>query len=166
MCLKRPWSAGAERPAHAQRAGPQDGYERRRLDLPAGSLRLVRPSFVPPPAIRELRNLARYRRARMEERTRETQRLDKVLQDAGVKLSSVASDILGRSGREMLDALVGGTRDPEMLAELARGKLRNKIPQLRSRWSAGSARTTPSPTPRCSSARRPPRATERAQRAA
>ncbi|MGH9209580.1 MAG: IS110 family transposase [Acidimicrobiales bacterium] len=92
---------------------------------------LVRKSFVPPPAIRELRNLCRYRRARMEERTRETQRLDKVLQDAGVKLSSVASDILGKSGRDMLDALVGGSRDPEVLAELARGKLRTKIPQLR-----------------------------------
>src|SRR6266545_8164148 len=62
---------------------------------------LVRPSFVPPQAIRELRNLTRYRRTRMEERTRETQRLDKVLQDAGVKLSSVASDVLGRSGRDM-----------------------------------------------------------------
>jgi transposase len=91
---------------------------------------LVRPSFVPPKPIRELRNLTRYRRARMEERTRETQRLDKVLQDAGVKLSSVASDILGRSGRDMLDALVVGTRDPELLAELARGRLRAKIPQL------------------------------------
>jgi transposase len=91
---------------------------------------LVRPSFVPPKPIRELRNLTRYRRARMEERTRETQRLDKVLQDSGVKLSSVASDILGRSGRDMLDALVVGTRDPEVLAELARGRLRSKIPQL------------------------------------
>jgi transposase len=92
---------------------------------------LVRASFVPPPPIRELRNLCRYRRARMEERTRETQRLDKVLQDAGVKLSSVASNILGVSGRDMLDALVEGSRDPEVLAELARGQLRKKLPQLR-----------------------------------
>lgn len=91
---------------------------------------LVRPSFVPPEPIRELRNLTRYRQARIEERTRETQRLDKVLQDAGVKLSSVASDVLGRSGRDMLDALVAGTRDPEVLAELARGKLRSKLPLL------------------------------------
>ena len=74
---------------------------------------LVRPSFVPPKPIRELRSLTRYRRTRIEERTRETQRLDKVLQDAGIKLSSVASDIKGRSGRDMLDALVTGTRDPE-----------------------------------------------------
>jgi transposase len=91
---------------------------------------LVRASFVPPAPIRELRNLTRYRRARMEERTRETQRLDKVLQDAGVKLSSVASDVLGASGRDMLDALVAGSHDPAVLAELARGKLRAKIPQL------------------------------------
>lgn len=92
---------------------------------------LVRPSFVPPPPIRELRNLTRYRKTRIEERTRETQRLDKVLQDAGVKLSSVASDILGMSGRDMLDALVGGTRDVEVLSELARGRMRTKLPQLR-----------------------------------
>jgi transposase len=92
---------------------------------------LVRPSFVPPKPIRELRNLTRYRRAQIEERTREAQRLDKVLQDAGVKLSSVASDPLGVSGRRMLEALVGGTRDPEVLAELARGKLRAKLPALR-----------------------------------
>src|SRR5450755_1236490 len=91
---------------------------------------LVRPSFVPPPPIRELRALTRYRKTQIEERTRETQRLDKVLQDAGVKLSSVASDILGKSGRDMLDALVTGTRDPDVLAELARGRLRAKIPML------------------------------------
>src|SRR5438034_113641 len=70
---------------------------------------LVRPSFVPPKPIRELRNLTRYRKAQIEERGREAQRLDKVLQDAGVKLSSVATDILGRSGRDMLDALVRGS---------------------------------------------------------
>ncbi len=92
---------------------------------------LVRPSFVPPKPIRELRNLTRYRKAQIEERTREAQRLDKILQDAGVKLSSVATDILGVSGRAMITALVEGTRDPEVLAELARGKLRKKIPVLR-----------------------------------
>lgn len=92
---------------------------------------LVRPSFVPPKPIRELRNLTRYRKAQIEERTREAQRLDKVLQDAGVKLSSVATNILGVSGRAMLTALVEGTRDPEILAELARGRLRTKIPALK-----------------------------------
>jgi transposase len=92
---------------------------------------LVRPSFVPPREIRELRNLTRYRRAQIEERSREAQRLDKVLQDAGIKLSSVASHILGVSGRAMLEALVAGSKDPEILAELARGVLRKKIPALR-----------------------------------
>jgi transposase len=92
---------------------------------------LVRPSFVPPQPIRELRNLTRYRKAQIEERTRETQRLDKILQDAGVKLSSVASDILGKSGRAMLSALVAGTTDTDVLADLALGKLRKKIPALR-----------------------------------
>ena len=91
---------------------------------------LVRPSFVPPKPIRELRDLTRFRKTRIEERTREAQRLDKILQDAGVKLSSVASEILGRSARDMLEALVSGTRDPETLAGLARGRLRAKLAQL------------------------------------
>jgi transposase len=92
---------------------------------------LVRPSFVPPKPIRDLRDLTRYRKAQIQERSREAQRLDKVLQDAGLKLSSVATDILGKSGRAMLDALVGGTTDPEVLAELARGRMRVKLPALR-----------------------------------
>jgi transposase len=92
---------------------------------------LVRPSFVPPKEIRELRNLTRYRKTQIEERTREVQRLEKVLQDAGIKLSSVATRVLGASGRAMLDALVGGTTDPEILAELAQGRLRSKVPALK-----------------------------------
>ncbi len=92
---------------------------------------LVRASFVPPRPIRELRNLTRSRKALIQERTRGSQRLDKILQDAGVKLSSVASRTLGASGKAMLEALMVGTRDPEILADLARGKLRAKIPQLR-----------------------------------
>jgi transposase len=92
---------------------------------------LVRASFVPPRDIRELRDLTRYRKALIQERTREGQRLDKVLQDAGIKLSSVASDVLGVSGRAMLAGLVQGTRDPAVLAELAKGQLRKKLPQLR-----------------------------------
>jgi transposase len=91
---------------------------------------LVRPSFVPPKPIRELRDLTRYRKAQIEERVREVQRLDKVLQDAGIKVSSVASETLGVSVRRMLDALVAGTHDPEVLAELARGRLRQKLPAL------------------------------------
>jgi len=89
------------------------------------------PIVLSRPRICELRNLTRYRKAQVEERTREVQRLDKVLQDAGVKLSSVAGDLLGKSGRDMLAALDGGTRDPEVLAELARGRLRAKLPALR-----------------------------------
>jgi transposase len=82
---------------------------------------LVRPSFVPPKEIRELRNRTRYRKAQIEERTREVQRLEKVLQDAGIKLSSVATRVLGASGRAMLDALVGGTTDPEVLGGVGPG---------------------------------------------
>jgi len=91
---------------------------------------LVKPSFVPPKPIRELRNLARYRKAQIEERTRESQRLDKILQDAGIKLSSVASDIRGVSGRTILAALVAGETDGQRLAELAVGQLRKKLPEL------------------------------------
>ena len=92
---------------------------------------LLRGSFVPPPPIRELRDLTRYRKALIQDRTREANRLHKVLEDAGVKLATVASDILGVSGRAMLTALVEGTNDPTVLAELARGKLRQKLPALR-----------------------------------
>ena len=92
---------------------------------------LVRPSFVPPKPIRELRDLTRYRKALLGERTREVQRLHKVLEDAGIKLASVASDPLGVSGRAMLEALVAGTHDPQVLADLAKGKLRKKLPALR-----------------------------------
>ncbi|MGQ0680650.1 MAG: IS110 family transposase, partial [Actinomycetota bacterium] len=88
---------------------------------------LVKPSFIPDKPIRELRDLTRYRRVQIEERGREAQRLDKVLQDAGIKLSSVASDVLGRSGRDMLVAMVAGTTDPQILSEMARGKLKDKI---------------------------------------
>jgi transposase len=92
---------------------------------------LLRASFVPPKPIRDLRMLTRYRRTQIGERRREAQRLHKALEDTGIKLDCVATDILGKSGRAMLDALVSGTTDPEVLAELARGKLRKKLPALR-----------------------------------
>jgi transposase len=92
---------------------------------------LLRSSFVPPAPIRELRDLTRYRKSLTEERTRAANRLHKVLQDAGIKLSSVATDMLGVSGRSMLMALVAGTTDPALLADLARGQLRKKLPELR-----------------------------------
>ena len=91
---------------------------------------LVRPSFIPDRPTREQRDLARYRRSVVEERGREVQRLHKVLEDAGVKLSSVASSVLTKSGREMIDALIAGQRDPAVLAEMAKGRLRSKIPEL------------------------------------
>ena len=92
---------------------------------------LLRKSFVPPREIRELRDLTRYRKALIRERAAEVNRLHKVLEDAGVKLSSVASDIMGVSGRAMLEALVAGTSDPEALADLAKARLRAKLPALR-----------------------------------
>jgi len=92
---------------------------------------LLRGSFVPPAPMRELRDLTRYRKVLIQERSREANRLHKVLQDADVKLASVARDILGVSGRAMLEALVQGTTDPAVLADLARGKLRRKRAALR-----------------------------------
>jgi transposase len=92
---------------------------------------LLQRSFVPPPPIRELRDLTRYRKSLVQERAREANRLHKVLEDANIKLSSVATDVLGVSGRAMLDALVSGTTDPKLLAELARGRLRSKLVALR-----------------------------------
>lgn len=91
---------------------------------------LLRGSFVPPPTIRQLRDLTRYQKRLIQDRTREANRVAKVLEDAVIKLGSVASDVLGASGRAMIEALISGERDPERLAELAKGKLRNKIPDL------------------------------------
>jgi transposase len=92
---------------------------------------LVRGSFVPPPPLRALRDLTRTRTALMQERTRVVNRLHKVLEDTGVKLATVASNIVGVSGRAMLTALAAGTTDPAVLADLARGRLRQKLPALR-----------------------------------
>jgi transposase len=92
---------------------------------------MLEPSFVPPPAIRELRDLVRLRTELKHDHTRIANRLHKVLQDADLKLSSVMTDILGVSGRQMLNQLAAGHTDPEALAELARGRLRAKLPALR-----------------------------------
>jgi transposase len=104
---------------------------------------LLRGSFVPPDAIRELRDLTRYRKRLIEAHTAEIQRIHKALEDAGIKLDSVASEVLGVSGRLMLKALVAGERDPVVLAELARGQLRKKIPGCARRCEAGSGSITP-----------------------
>jgi transposase len=95
-----------------------------------GAHGLVRGSFVPPAPIRSLRDLTRARTQITRERGRIVQRLEKLLEDAGIKLSSVASDIVGASGRAMLEALIGGTNDPTVLADLSQRRLRDKIPQL------------------------------------
>jgi transposase len=95
-----------------------------------GAHGLVSGSFVPPEPIRQLRDLTRARSAIVHERTREIQRLEKFLEDAGIKLSSVATDITGVSGRAMLGALVAGERDSDVLADMAKGRLRSKIPEL------------------------------------
>ena len=92
---------------------------------------LLRGSFVPPPVIARLRDLTRYRKKLVEARASETQRIQKLLEDAGIKLDSVVSDVLGKSAREMLDALIAGVRDPAKLAGMARTRMRPKIPELR-----------------------------------
>ena len=91
---------------------------------------MIRPSFVPPAPIRRLRDLTRYRVALIAERTREKNRVEKLLEDALIKLSVVASDIFGVSGRAMMDQLIAGERDPQVLAQSARGSMRGKIANL------------------------------------
>jgi transposase len=92
---------------------------------------LLQASFIPPQPIREVRELTRYRKTLVQERADEINRLQKVLETANVKLASVATDVLGKSGRHMLTALAEGEQDPAALADLARGRLRAKLPQLR-----------------------------------
>ncbi len=91
---------------------------------------LLRASFIPDRSQRELRELTRYRTTLIHDRANEVNRLQKVLEGANIKLASVATDILGKSGRDMLEALVGGASDSALLAQLARGRLREKLPQL------------------------------------
>lgn len=92
---------------------------------------LLRGSFIPPEPIRDLRDLTRYRKSLTDERVREVNRLQKFLEAANIKLSSVANDVMGASGRAMLEALTAGSTDPHVLSELAKGRLRKKLPELR-----------------------------------
>ncbi len=105
----------------------------------AGLLRhgLLRPSFIPDRAQRELRELTRYRTSLVQERAAEVNRLQKTLEGANIKAAGIATDIMGKSGREMLDLLVAGQTDPVVLAQCARGRMKEKIPQLE-RALAGS----------------------------
>jgi transposase len=92
---------------------------------------LLKASFVPPQPVRELRDLTRQRTQLIQERTAAANRIQKVLEDANIKLAGVATDVLGVSGRDMLEALIAGETDPAKLADLARKRLREKIPALR-----------------------------------
>jgi transposase len=92
---------------------------------------LLRGSFIPPAAIRELRDLTRYRKTLVQERSQEANRVQKLLEGANIKLAAVATNVLGVSGRQMLDAIIAGEEDPETLAEFARARLRKKLPELR-----------------------------------
>ena len=104
---------------------------------------LLRGSFIPPPQIAAIRELTRYRKKLIEQRTSELQRLAKVLEDSGIKIDSVASALTTMSARDMIEALIAGERDPAALANLARGRMRSKIPDLTSacagRFGAGHA---------------------------
>jgi transposase len=91
---------------------------------------LLKASFIPSKPIRDLRDLVRYRKTLVQERAQEVNRLQKVLETANVKLSSVVSNVMGKSGRDMLAAMIEGVSDAEALADLARGTLRRKLPQL------------------------------------
>ena len=129
---------GGERPAHEGGAGAQDGRQEpapywirgRRVDCRPARHGLLRAGFIPDRPQRELRELTRYRRSLTEERSREANRIQKLLEGANIKLSSVATDVLGASGRAMLAALAAGETDPKALADLARGRLREKLGQL------------------------------------
>jgi transposase len=91
---------------------------------------LVRPSFVPPAPIRKLRDLTRYRTEVVRERVRDIARLEKLLEDAGIKLSAVVADLLGKSARAMLEALIAGERDPQVLADMALRRMKSKRAHL------------------------------------
>lgn len=101
-------------------------------EWPADLLRhgLIRGSFIPPKPVRDLRDVMRYRKALIRERASEINRVQKVLEGMNIKLASVATNVLGVSGRAMLEAIPAGCTDAEALAEMARGRLRNKIPEL------------------------------------
>jgi transposase len=100
---------------------------------------LLRGSFVPTPVMARLRDLTRYEKKLTQERGRETQRVQRVLEDAGIKLDSVVSDVLGKAARRMIEALIAGERDPAVLAEMALTRMRPKIPDLRLALEGGFA---------------------------
>ena len=122
-----------EAPAYQPPRQPEPSQDAYREAAPRQTLvdpiRPAEPVRQPEP-IRQLRDLTRYQKRLIQDRTRESNRVAKVLEDAVIKLGSVASDVLGVSSRAMIEALIAGERDPEKLAQLAKGQLRNKIPDL------------------------------------
>ena len=123
---------GGQRPRRQERPRQAEDRQDRSVWLCKLAERgMLRPSFIPARPQRQLRDLTRYRRTLTQERTREKQRAEKLLEDAQVKLSSVISDIFGVSGRDMLAALIAGERDPHALADLARKRMRAKTSVLR-----------------------------------
>jgi transposase len=104
---------------------------------------LIRSSFVPPQAIQQLRDLTRTRKQLVREVSQHSLRIQKVLEDANLKLGSVLSDVLGKSGRAMLDAIVAGQTDPEQLAALAQGTARHKTAELREALRGRISRASP-----------------------
>ena len=105
---------------------------------------MLRASFVPDRPQRELRELTRYRTSLVRERASEINRLQKALEGANIKLGDVATNVLGLSARQMLEGLVAGTAEPAMLAQLARGRMRTKIPQLERALTVASPLTSAS----------------------
>jgi len=103
---------------------------------------MCRPSLVQPPEIRRLRDLTRYRRALVQDRTREQQRVEKLLEDAQIKISAVLSNLHGVTARAMMDALIAGQRDPRALAQLAKGRARKKTASWKRRCGDFSPTTT------------------------
>ena len=166
-----PWLVNARDVKHLPGRPKTDGLDAVWL-CKVAERQMLRPSFVPPADIRRLRDLTRYRVDLVGVRTAEKNRVEKLLEDACIKLSVVASDIFGVSGREMMAALIAGERDPKMLAEMARTRMRTKIPQLEEAFAGlrlgTSMTTTGSCWPGCSPGSTPsmptsPRSTPRSR---
>jgi transposase len=122
---------------------------------------MCRPSLVHPKPIRRLRDVTRYRRSLVREQSREKQRLEKILEDAQIKLDTVIANLHGVSGRQMLQALIDGQRDPTVLAQMTHGRMRNRSPSCVRRSPATSTSTTPSSAPPCCAASIPSPPTSR-----
>src|SRR5215212_6265000 len=123
-------TALGQRPAHQGGPGPQDRRQGLPVDRRSAQARSAAGSFVPEQSQRELPELGRYRTTLVRERSAEIGRLQKTLEGANIKLASVATNVMGKSVRQMLKALIDGSTESSAMAQLAKGKLRAKIPQL------------------------------------